>query len=253
LSHAGTGHRRPAHKVNHRERNELVSKILIVMSAASTWERTDGSLYPTGYWAEELAAPHEKFVEAGFTVDFASPGGVLQPLDQHSADPEIAGADCDRSVEHAERALREFGPLLKLSEVDIDDYVAVVLPGGHGPVVDLYQDPDLGRLLTEADTAGKLIGAVCHGPAALLSAVDAEGKWLFAGREMTAFTDEEEQLFGTADGAPWLLAGRLRERGAKHSGGPAYQAFNIRDKNLFTGQNPASSGPMADAMITALA
>ncbi|GGP08313.1 type 1 glutamine amidotransferase domain-containing protein [Nonomuraea glycinis] len=230
-----------------------MSKVLIVMSAADVWERTDGSAYPTGYWAEEVAAPHEKFVEAGYTVDFASPGGVLQPLDLHSADPEIAGADSAHYVAHAEKALREFGPLLKLDEVDIDDYVAVVLPGGHGPVVDLYQDADLGRLLTKADAAGKIIGAVCHGPAGLLSAVDANGDWLFAGRAMTAFTDEEEELFGTAEGAPWLLASRLRELGARHSGGPAYQQHNVRDGNLFTGQNPASSATLATDMIAALA
>jgi putative intracellular protease/amidase len=119
-------------------------------------------------------------------------------------------------------------------------------------VVDLFQDSDLGRLLIEADAAGKLIGAVCHGPAALLSAVDEEGRWRFAGREMAAFTDEEERLFGTADGAPWLLASRLRELGARHTGGPAYQPFNVRDRNLFTGQNPASSAPMARAMVAAL-
>ena len=230
-----------------------MNKILMVMSAASVWERTDGSGYPTGYWAEEVAAPHERFTAAGYTVDFASPGGVPQPLDQHSADPEIAGADCARYVAHAEKALQEFGPLLKLDQVHIGGYVAIVLPGGHGPVVDLHQDADLGRLLTAADTSGKLVGAVCHGPAALLSAVDVEGKWLFAGREMAAFTDEEEQLFGTAEGAPWLLAARLRERGAIHSGGPAYQQYNVRDHNLFTGQNPASSTRMAEDMIAALA
>ncbi|MBP2479497.1 putative intracellular protease/amidase [Crossiella equi] len=230
-----------------------MSKILIVMSAANTWERTDGSHYPTGYWAEELAAPHQVFVEAGLTVDFASPGGVLQPLDRHSADPAIAGPDCARHVAHAERALREFGPLRRLDEVDVADYVAVVLPGGHGPVVDLYRDPDLGRLLVEADAAGKVIGAVCHGPAGLLSAVDADGRWVFAGREMAAFTDEEERLFGTAEGAPWLLAATLREKGARHSGGPAYQAHTVRDGNLCTGQNPASSAPMARAVLAALA
>ncbi|MEU4205396.1 type 1 glutamine amidotransferase domain-containing protein [Streptomyces sp. NPDC026294] len=227
-------------------------KILIVMSAASVWERTDGSQYPTGYWAEELAAPHEKFVEAGYTVDFASPGGVLQPLDEHSADPAVAGKECGRHVAHAQKALEEFGPLLKLGEVGMDDYVAVVLPGGHGPVVDLFQDADLGRLLAEADKDGKLIGAVCHGPAALLSAKDEDGNWLFAGRRMTAFTDEEEQLFGTAEGAPWLLASRLRELGADHVEGAAYQQHNITDSNLFTGQNPASSARLAEDMIAAL-
>ncbi|MFH8485168.1 type 1 glutamine amidotransferase domain-containing protein [Streptomyces longisporoflavus] len=230
-----------------------MSRILIVMSAAAVWERTDGSQYPTGYWAEELAAPHEAFVSAGHTVDFASPGGVLQPLDQHSADPAVAGEDCARHVAHAQKALSDFGPLLKLDEVSAADYDAVVLPGGHGPVVDLFQDSDLGRLLVETDRAGKIVGAVCHGPAALLSAVDEQGKWIFTGRRMTAFTDEEEQLFGTADNAPWLLASRLREMGARHEQGDAYQAFTVQDGNLFTGQNPASSTPMADAINAALA
>lgn len=227
-------------------------KVLIVMSAADVWERTDGSKYPTGYWAEEVAAPHEKFTEAGYTVDFASPGGVLQPLDEHSADPAVAGEDCGHHVAHAQKALAEFGPLLKLDGIDIDDYVAVVLPGGHGPVVDLFQDADLGRLLAAADKDGKPIGAVCHGPAALLSAEDEDGNWLFAGRRMTAFTDEEEQLFGTAEGAPWLLASRLRERGGVHIGGTAYQQHNVIDGNLFTGQNPASSARLAEDMIAAL-
>jgi putative intracellular protease/amidase len=227
-------------------------KVLIVMSAADVWERTDGSSYPTGYWAEELAAPYEQFVEAGYTVDFAAPGGVLQPLDQHSADPALAGPEAPRWVELARKAPQEFGPLLDLAGIDVDDYVAVVLPGGRGPVVDLHQDADLGRLLTAADAAGKPIGAVCHGPAALLSAVDAEGDWLFAGRRMAAFTDEEEHVFGTAEGAPWLLAGVLREKGAQHSGGTPFQAYNVQDGNLFTGQNPASSAPMADSMIAAL-
>ncbi|RST22887.1 type 1 glutamine amidotransferase domain-containing protein [Streptomyces sp. WAC04770] len=230
-----------------------MSKILIVMSAADTWVRTDGSSYPTGYWAEELAAPHAAFVAAGHTVDFASPGGVLQPLDGHSADPAIAGEGCAVHVAHAEAALAAHGPLLDLAAVDLAEYAAIVIPGGHGPVVDLYQDAALGRLLTEADEQGKIIGAVCHGPAGLLSAVGPDGAWRFTGRRMAAFTNEEESLFGTAEGAPWLLATRLREQGTRHESGAAYEAFTVQDGTLITGQNPASSAPMADAIITALA
>ncbi|MDA8369737.1 MAG: type 1 glutamine amidotransferase domain-containing protein [Nocardiopsaceae bacterium] len=229
-----------------------MSRILIVMSAADVWNRTDGSSYRTGYWAEELAAPHEKFAEAGYDIDFASPGGVLQPLDEHSADPEVAGPDCGRYVRYAQKVLSEFGSPLPLDEVNADDYVGIVVPGGHGPVVDLYRDADLGRLLCQADDAGALIGAVCHGPAGLLSAVDPDGNWRFAGRRMTAFTDEEEQLFGTAENAPWLLASRLRELGAEHEEGTPYQQYNVQDGNLFTGQNPASSSRMAEDMIFAL-
>ena len=222
------------------------------MSAADAWRRTDGSDYPTGYWAEEVAAPYEKFVAAGFVVDFAAPGGVRQPLDAHSADPDIAGGDCQHWVDVAEEALRQFGPLLRLEQVETGTYDAVVIPGGHGPVVDLHQDVALGRLLLDADSRNAVVGAVCHGPAGLLSAVEPDGTWRFAGRRMTAFTDEEEQLFGTADGAPWLLASRLQERGASLSGGAAYQPHTERDGNLFTGQNPASSGPMAEAIVAAL-
>ena len=229
-----------------------MAKILIVMSAASTWRRTDGSDYPTGYWAEELAAPHEVFAQAGYEVDFASPGGVLQPLDAHSADPAIAGEGCERYVQYAQDALQKFGPLLPLNDVRMADYAAIVLPGGHGPVVDLYQDAELGRLLREADASGTVIGAVCHGPAGLLSATDDDGKWLFAGRRMTAFTNEEEQLFGTAEAAPWLLASTLAERGAELSGGAAYQEFTVADGDLFTGQNPASSAAMAREIVTYL-
>ncbi len=69
---------------------------------------------------------------------------------------------------------------------------------------------------------------------------------------MAAFTNEEEQLFGTAEAAPWLLASRLREQGATVTEGAAYQSYTERDGNLFTGQNPASSGPMADAIVAAL-
>ncbi|MFR9727930.1 type 1 glutamine amidotransferase domain-containing protein [Saccharopolyspora sp. MS10] len=229
-----------------------MSTILIVMSGADTWERTDGSRYPTGYWAEELAAPHAAFVAAGHEVRFASPGGVLQPLDRHSADPEIAGPDCARHVEHAAAALRAAGPPRPLAEIDAADHSAIMIPGGHGPVVDLHQDPELGRLLHAADAAGAVIGAVCHGPAGLLSATGTDGSWRFAGRRMTAFTDEEERLFGTAEGAPWLLASRLRERGGRHVGGAPYEAHVVRDGNLVTGQNPASSAPLAEAMLAAL-
>ena len=228
-----------------------MKRVLIVMSAADTWYRTDGTAYPTGYWAEEVAAPFERFAQAGWTVDFASPGGILQPLDQHSADPAIAGPECGHWAEVAEAALRRHGPLLVLGEVPLGRYDVVVLPGGHGPVVDLFEDRDLGGLLSDADARGAVIGAVCHGPAGLLSAVGPEGSWRFAGRRMAAFTNEEEHLFGTAQGAPWLLADRLRESGATLTEGAAYQAHIEQDGNLFTGQNPASSGPMAEAIVAA--
>ena len=132
------------------------------------------------------------------------------------------------------------------------EYDAVVIPGGHGPVEDLYKDKDMGKVLFAADKSKKIIGAVCHGQGAFLSAVDSKGNWLFKGRNMTSFSDAEEIEFGTADNAPWLLASTLRKYGANYTCGKNWGNYIMVDGNLVTGQNPASSIPMAKAIIELL-
>jgi putative intracellular protease/amidase len=231
-----------------------MSKILIVLSAADNWTRADGTLYPTGYWAEELVVVHEKFVKAGHTVDIATPRGIKPTADPKSLDPTVAGAEASRFAQYLQDLAATLDHPQKLSKVDVTQYAAVVVPGGHGPVEDLYKDADMGRMLFAADEAETIIGTVCHGQAALLSATQPDGKWLFAGRKLTAFSDEEEVEFGTADNAPWLLATRLREYGADYVRGPVnWGPYVVRDGHMISGQNPASSAPMADAVIAALA
>lgn len=230
-----------------------MSNILILLSAAATWTRADGSAYESGVWAEEFVVMDETFRTAGLTVDIATPGGVRATIDPHSMNPDVIGQD---NVDHFQAYLesiedRMAAPLM-LADVVTSRYDAVVIPGGHGPVEDLYKDADMGRVLAEAERASKIIAPVCHGQAALLAAKDGDGKWLFADRRMTAFSDEEEVELGTADNAPWLLADTLRKTGARYEKGPNWGAFIVRDGNLITGQNPASSKPLADAVVAAL-
>ncbi|RAI04354.1 type 1 glutamine amidotransferase domain-containing protein [Acuticoccus sediminis] len=230
-----------------------MSKILIVLSAAETWTRADGSRYQSGVWAEEFVVMDEMFLKAGASVDIATPGGVAPTIDPHSMNPDVVG---EENVAHFRAYLdaiadRLAHPLV-LAEVATAAYDAVVIPGGHGPVEDLYKDGDMGRILVEADRAQKIIAPVCHGQAALLAAKDEDGQWLFAGRRMTSFSDEEEVELGTADNAPWLLADTLRKNGAAYEKGPNWGAYVVRDGTLLTGQNPASSAPLAEAVLTAL-
>jgi putative intracellular protease/amidase len=223
------------------------------MSAADTWVRSDGSEYATGFWAEELLTPYSAFVDAHQDVDFASPSGVAPTLDLHSVDPDVVGAEAaDRLQEEAAAIAEILSEPLVLADIDAADYDAVFIPGGHAPMVDLFRDLDLGRILVEADTDGKVIAAVCHGPAGLLSAVDDDGSWLFRDRRMTAITDAEEREFGTAALAPWLLASRLSARGALVEGGPNWQPLVIQDQLLITGQNPASAGALAAVVLEEL-
>ena len=230
-----------------------MSNILIVLSAADTWTRADGSAYESGVWAEEFVVLDETFIDAGLHVDIATPGGVAPTMDARSLDPAVVGQEhVDHFRSYLGRNSHRVGKPLILGDVDISRYDAVVIPGGHGPVEDLYKDPDMGRVLVEADRASKIIAPVCHGQAALLAAKDENGRWPFAGRTMTAFSDEEEVEFGTAANAPWLLADTLRKSGAVYQKGPNWGAYVVKDGNLLTGQNPASTAPLADAVIAAL-
>lgn len=230
-----------------------MTNILIVLSAADKWTRTDGSLYESGVWAQEFVDLDEAFVRAGFTVDLASPGGIVPTMDKRSLDAGTVGENvADRMRAYlGENAARIEKPLV-LANIRTADYDAVVIPGGHGPVEDLYRDPDMGRVLIEADKTGKVIAAVCHGPAALLAARDENGHWPFAGRKMTALSDEEEIEFGTAENAPWLLADTLRKQGAVFEQGPNWHVHVVKDGNLLTGQNPQSSAALAEVVIAAL-
>ncbi len=232
---------------------QLTKKVLIVLSAADNWTRADGSLYPSGYWAEEFVEVHKEFVEAGFVVDIATPNSVKPTVDEKSLDPKVVGKEKAIAFTYYITALsKELNHPLKLSKINMKVYDAIIIPGGHGPVEDLYKDKDMGKLLFAAEASNKIIGAVCHGQAALLSAVDSKGNWLFKGRKMTSFSDEEEIEFGTADNAPWLLASTLRKYGAKYEKGENWSDFIVIDKNLITGQNPASSVSMAEAIIKEL-
>ena len=230
-----------------------MSKILIVLSAADTWTRADGSSYESGVWAEEFVVMDEKFVAEGHEVDIATPNGTRPTIDPHSMSVDVIGQENrDHFTSYLASIDARLARPLVLADVDTSRYDAVVIPGGHGPVEDLYKDADMGRVLVEADREGIIIAPVCHGQAALLAAKDDEGGWLFSGRKMTAFSDEEEVELGTAENAPWLLADTLRKSGAAYEKGANWGPYVVEDGNLLSGQNPASSAPLANAVLVAL-
>lgn len=230
-----------------------MSKILFVVTGADHWTLADGTRHPTGFWAEEVVAPYQTFTGAGHEVVVATPGGVVPTVDRASLAPEVNGGPegADRVV----RALSSFAALqqpLKLEEVDPADYDAVFYPGGHGPMEDLAVSAESGRVLTGVLASGKPLGVVCHAPAALLAARNADGSSPFAGYRLTGFTNAEETQAGLADKAKWLLQDRLVELGTDFREGEPWAPYTVVDRNLYTGQNPASSGPLAEEMLKAL-
>lgn len=228
-------------------------KILIVLTGSDHWTLNDGTKHPTGFWAEELLAPLQVFSDAGIDVDLASPGGATPVVDEGSLDPDAIGEEESAKQRKALDALADrLGSTLVLADVDPGSYDAVFVPGGHGPMEDLAVSEDLGRVLVTMLDGGKVVSSVCHGPAALLPARRDDGSWLFAGRNLTAFTDAEEEQAGLADKAPWLLESRLREAGATFGSGESWAPFVVVDDKLVTGQNPASSTEAAQEVVKLL-
>ncbi|MCE7004238.1 type 1 glutamine amidotransferase domain-containing protein [Kibdelosporangium philippinense] len=220
-----------------------MARVLMVITGADSLVLTDGSVHPTGFWAEEVAASHKVFVEAGVDVDFATPGGVRATPDKGSL-----VAPFDEYLDSIADALAK--PLV-LREVSFGDYDAIYFPGGHGPMTDLAEDKDVARLLRAAVDQGKIVGSLCHGQAALLStAVD--GEFAFVGKRPTVFSDTEELKGGTGEKTPYFLETRLRELGAIVEVGAPWSDTVVADGTLITGQNPQSSVDTANHVVAAL-
>jgi putative intracellular protease/amidase len=200
--------------------------------------------HQTGLWFEEFAIPYHLFQQHGYQVTVASPKGGRSPLDPRSV------PDADQAKDQAD-ALQALMVTEPLDSVNLDSYDAVFFPGGHGTMYDL-PTPSVGRVVSQFAEAQKLVAAVCHGPAALVSAIGANGKPLVQGRKLTGFTNEEEQEVQLDQLMPFLLESQLSELGAQFVPAAKWSDHVVVDGNLITGQNPQSSASTAQAVINAL-
>ncbi|MFI7027918.1 type 1 glutamine amidotransferase domain-containing protein [Microbispora rosea] len=230
-----------------------MAKILFVMSGARHLTLADGTEHPTGFWAEEFAAPYLAFTAAGHEVIVATPGGVVPTVDQASLAPEVnGGQDGADAIAATLRSAAELRSPIALEGIDPAWYAAVFYPGGHGPMEDLAADADSARVLAAAMDADMPVGLVCHGLAALLATGRPDGTSPFTGYQVTGFTKEEESLAGLADRVKWLLENRLVALGVRFSAGEPWAPHVVVDRNVHTGQNPASSAALAAELLKTL-
>ncbi|MBV9139909.1 MAG: type 1 glutamine amidotransferase domain-containing protein [Pseudonocardiales bacterium] len=229
-----------------------MAKILFVMTGASYWTLKDGTRHPTGYWAEEFAAPYSALTAAGHEVVVATPEGVVPHVDVMSLRPSMAGSEqIALELEEVLRSAEELRRPIELADARLEDYDAVYYPGGHGPMEDLWVNADSGRLLTAALASGKPLAIVCHAPAALL-ATRRKGVSPFAGYQVTAYTNDEEDAVGLAAKARWLLEDELVNMGIHFTRGDIWKPYTVVDRSLHTGQNPASAAPLAQQLLKVL-
>ena len=205
----------------------------------------------TGVFGSELTVPYYCFLDAGMTVDVASPKGGIVPVDPLSMDATIRTPDDDRLLDDADFRAKLAGSLA-IAAVDVTQYDVIYCAGGWGAAFDLGQSADLGRKVTEAWAAGAVVGGICHGPLGLLQARDERGEPLVRGRRVTAVTDKQVRELGVSI-TPLHPETALRQAGALYEG-RAHHARDffanhyVADGNLITGQNQ-NAGPMVARLM----
>jgi putative intracellular protease/amidase len=232
-----------------------MTSILFALTGSDHWTFADGTKHPCGYWPEELVTPHRVFTAAGYDITLATPGGVRPVPDEAGFTPEMNGGDAAAGQDlrnYIGSISNEIDKVVRLEDVNPADHDVVFIPGGHGPMEDLAVSESFGKQLGEFVNQGKIVSAVCHGPAGLLAARKADGSWLFDGHQLTGFSNVEEDQVGFASRAAWLLEDRLKQDGGVFEAGDAWGPRVVIDRQLYTGQNPASSGALAKAIVDAL-
>lgn len=197
----------------------------------------------TGIWLSEFAEPYDLFKKEGFGLTIASIAGGKAPVDPRSID-----ADKERKWREA---IASLASTLPIDRVEAEGHDAIFLPGGHGTMFDLPGNARLQSLIRQFAESGRIVGAVCHGPAGLVGVTLSSGEPFVKGRRLTAFTNEEERAAGFDQVMPFLLESRLRELGAEFVGAAKWTNHVVTDGNLVTGQNP-QSGESAARKVAAL-
>ncbi|KAK3935803.1 class I glutamine amidotransferase-like protein [Diplogelasinospora grovesii] len=229
----------------------MAKKILVVLT--SYGKMSNG--HPTGWYLPEFAHPYDEFKSAGYDVTVASPHGGVAPLDPGSVNAFKSDESCVKFLEH-KSIWENTVKLDALVGKAADEYDALFYPGGHGPMFDLATDATSHRLIAEFVEKGKVVSAVCHGPAAFVNVkIPSTGESMLKGKTVTGFSNAEEDSVSMSQYMPFMLEDKMREA----SGGKYVKADEpwgpkvVVDGKLITGQNPASAKGVGEEIVKALA
>ncbi len=227
---------------------DTIIKVLIVLTSHGELGNTG---HKTGFWIEEFAAPYYVLADAGVQITLASPNGGQPPID-----PKSEMADSQTKATHrfdSDGALKDkLAHTIKLSEVKVEDYDAVFYPGGHGPLWDLANDKTSIALIETFYNQKKPVAFVCHAPGALVKVKLPNGEPLVNGKEVTGFSNSEEEAVQLTKVVPFLLEDEMTKLGGHYSKGADWGSYVKVDGLLITGQNPASSEAAANELLKML-
>ncbi len=219
-----------------------------ILFIVTSTDKTGTGKHPAGYEFSEIADPYYEFINKGYTVDFASILGGKPPYVGYDSSQKISKLFIESN------GFKRLNFSHKLSGVDVTAYDAIFFPGGLGLMTDMVNNTSVKEIIKQTYENGKIIGAVCHGPTALLNVILTNGSNLLKGKKINSFTkaEEEEDKHTLGDIIPFMLDEELIKQGAIFSHTEPFKPFVVIDKNLVTGQNPASASNVALKIIDLL-
>ena len=221
----------------------MSKKILIIVSNAIV---IGPNHRKTGVFLDEVAHPYVEFDHAGYQIDFASITGEVPGLDNMEAKDEAKNAAFLNNG-----GWEKMQHNCKLADVDVSGYDAIFIPGGLAPMVDFPENPLLKKVIRETWERNAVVGAVCHGPVSLLNVKLSDGSFLLKDKNVTSFTNQEEENYAKAD-VPFDLQTALTNQGAIFHAATPWSENSIVDGNLVTGQNPASASAVGKKIVALL-
>ena len=245
---------------DHHMRVDMVSstpkKVLIVVANPST-STTMG--WPVGFWGAELTHPYYELTERGVEVTIASPKGGRVQMDSLSDPRDESRWSAEDLITMGFVNTPELNALLddtpRLSDVDLDQFDAIMVAGGQSPMFTFRDNEDLKQAIRHFYEAEKPTAVYCHGTAALVDLTLSDGSYLVDGKTVTGFANVEEEFSDTFVGQrvmPWRVEDLLKERGANYISGGLFKPFAVRDGRLITGQQQYSGRKVARMVIDAL-
>ena len=224
-----------------------MKKVLFVVTSHDQLGNTGEK---TGFWVEEFASPYYLLADKNVEITIASPKGGQPPIDPKSELPDFQTPATERYYKDSDLQ-NKIANTVKLSEVKESDFDAVFYPGGHGPLWDLAEDKKSIELIESFYNNKKPVGAVCHAPA-IFKNTKINGEPLVKDKNVTGFSNTEEDAVQLTDVVPFLVENMLQENGGNYSKSDDWHPYAIEDGHLITGQNPASSELVADLLYNQL-
>lgn len=228
------------------------NRILTIVTNVNEYETVG---YRTGLWLSELTHFLDVIEEAGYQADIASPSGGHVPLDPESLMLQEAGHALGMGGKvhrrYEDRAfMNRLVNTMTVTDANPAAYDAIYMTGGHGVCFDFPKSEALAKIIAAFYESGKVVSAVCHGPAGLLEVKLSSGQYLVSGRNVTGFSWQEEELAKREKSVPFNLEDELRNRGANYSKSAIpFKSYVVEDGLLITGQNPASAEGVGKAVV----